>query len=296
MLKINKLLRNTSEKQSLATKECMNPFQQLEIYHCYSNLSDIAGPQTFKIQFEDISPTSVIVSLQSRDEVFEETVIGCTLWHRSADSLDYPQKPTFIILRPETKFKISGLTPSTEYYFKASPFSSTKELGKWEARCETRNLNCISKTPKKQELVDQPATVEADSQKGSTNTSDDNQAPNLTNEAAPMDTPSNPSRTNNCSPYSGNEEEVAERRYEYCVKVIRWLECEGYMEKEFRVKLLTWFSLKATAQERRVVSAFIVVLIDEPDSLVAQLADAFMDGICNKKPAVQRIYCTSLWH
>ena len=259
----------------------------------YSNLSDIAGPQTFKIQFQDISPTSVIVSLQSRDEVFEEIIIGCTPWHRTADSMDYVQKPTFIILRPEAKFKITGLTPSTEYYFKASPFSSTKDLGKWEARCVTCNLNCISK--KEQELVDQPATVEADSQRGSTNTSDDNRAPNLANEAAPMDTPSNPSRTNNCSPDSGNKEAVAERQYEYCVKVIRWLECEGYIEKEFRVKLLTWFSLKSTAQERRVVSAFIDVLIDEPDSLVAQLADAFMDGICNKKPAVRRVlwnFCT----
>lgn len=209
----------------------------------------------------------------------------------------YPQDPTFIILRPETKFRVSGLTPSTEYYFKASPFSSTKELGKWEAHCLTpRNLNYISKSPKQEpELIDHPVTVEADSQRGSTNTSDNNQAPNLNNEVAPTDTPSNPSRANNCSSDSGNKKS-AEGQYEYCVKVIRWLECEGYMEKEFRVKLLTWFSLKATAQERRVVSAFIGVLIDEPESLVAQLADAFMDVICNNKSVPWKGFCPRLWH
>ncbi|XP_078435924.1 VIN3-like protein 3 [Wolffia australiana] len=93
--------------------------------------------------------------------------------------------------------------------------------------------------------------------------------------------------------------EPAERRYEYCVKVIRWLECEGHMEKEFRVKFLTWFSLKATAQERRVVSAFIDVLIDEPASLVDQLVDAFKDGICHGEPNRLRhgaALCTRLWH
>ncbi|XP_020250135.1 VIN3-like protein 2 [Asparagus officinalis] len=254
------------------------------------------GPQTFKIQFEDISPTSVTVSLQSKDEAFEDTIIGCSLWHRSSHSLVYPREPTFIILRPETEFKVSGLSPSTEYYFKASPFSSTKELGKWEVHCITRNLNYISKSPKvEQELIDQPAIVEADSQRGSTNTSDNNQGPNHKN--APTDTPSNPSRPNNTLPDSGNKASTEERQYEYCVKVIRWLECEGYMEKEFRVKLLTWFSLKATPQERRVVSAFIDVLIDEPESLVAQLADAFMDGICNnKKQVVRKVFCTRMWH
>nr|AIN76719.1 vernalization insensitive 3 [Agapanthus praecox subsp. orientalis] len=233
----------------------------------------ILGPQSFQIHFEDISPTSLVVSLQFKDESFEETIIGCTLWHQSSNSSDYPQDPTFIIQRPETKCKISGLTPSTEYLFKASPFSSTKELGKWEARCSTL------KSPKKDQ------EIQSDSQKGSTNTSDNNQAPNLKNVVTPLvDTPSN-----------ANKEKVDERQYEYCVKVVRWLECEGYMEKEFRVKFLTWFSLKATARERRVVSAFIDVLIDEPESLVAQLADAFMDGICTREEVARKGLCTRLF-
>ncbi|PKA65430.1 Protein vernalization insensitive 3 [Apostasia shenzhenica] len=76
----------------------------------------------------------------------------------------------------------------------------------------------------------------------------------------------------------------SEEDYEYCVKVIRWLECRGHMESSFRVKFLTWLSLRATPQERRVVSVFIDTLVDDPGSLAGQLVDSFSDAICSKKP------------
>ncbi|XP_010914321.1 VIN3-like protein 2 [Elaeis guineensis] len=305
--------------------------------------------QAFQIHFEDISPFSVVVSLHSKDNMFEENIIGCTLWHRKSDVMDYPEEPTCLILRPETKIMISGLSPSTEYSFKVSPFSSTKEFGKWEAKCATQNLNgnsgqssthnsestyihddLISDLKKEQDMVELPVIIQAHSQKGSTNSSDNNRAsklpkcnhsnhpkvlppegtsdnndrhlqpfsetiPFVSSNSIPLEMPCKSDRLNG-TPDSANKES-AERVYEYCVKVIRWLECEGYMEKEFRVKFLTWFSLKATAQERRVVSAFIDVLIDEPASLVAQLVDAFMDGICSKeKPVIRKGFCTRLWH
>ncbi|XP_072970284.1 VIN3-like protein 2 isoform X2 [Typha angustifolia] len=308
------------------------------------------GPQPFSIHFEEISPFSVSVNLQSADNMFEENIIGCTLWHRSSDTTDYPEEPTCLILRPDTKIMISGLSPSTEYLFKVSPFSSTKELGKWEAKCVTQNINgssgqCSTRNSEstyihedfflglKQEpdLGEQPMIIQADSQKGSTNSSENNPAlkipkfnrrkrakllrsegtsdhdesqlplpshavPFVSSNSIPSEVPSKSDRLNS-TPDSANKKDLAEGQYEYCVKVIRWLECEGHMEKEFRVKFLTWFSLKATAQERRVVSAFIDVLIDEPSSLVAQLVDAFMDGICNKnKPATHKGFCTRLWH
>ncbi|KAG1365140.1 VIN3-like protein 2 [Cocos nucifera] len=308
------------------------------------------GSLAFQIHFEDISPFSVVVSLHSRDNMFEENIIGCTLWHRNSDAMDYPEEPTCLILRPDTKIMISGLSPSTEYYFKVSPFSSTKELGKWEAKCVTQNLNghgghcsipyldstyiaddLISALKKQQDMSEPLVIIQSDSQRGSTNSSDNNQVPQLpkcnhsnhpkvlpsegisdnndrnlrpssetlpfvSSKSFPLEMPRKSDRLNS-TPDSANKKESAEREYEYCVKVIRWLECEGHMEKEFRVKFLTWFSLKATAQERRVVSAFIDVLIDEPASLVAQLVDAFMDGICNKeKPVIRKGFCTRLWH
>ncbi|XP_020102357.1 VIN3-like protein 2 isoform X2 [Ananas comosus] len=286
-----------------------------------------AGPQLFQIHFEEISPFSVAVSLQSLDNMFEENIIGCTMWHRCSNVLDYPEEPTCLILRPERKVVISGLTPSTEYYFKVIPFSSTKELGKWEAKCLTQNLDkmsgqcstrnsestyvhedSLSPMKKEQWLEKQSRFMESDSQKGSTNSSEFiNSARKITkftlstsdNDVVPlaMACKSDRLNINNGTPDSAHKKDQAEQQYEYCVKVIRRLECEGHMEKEFRVKFLTWFSLKATAQERRVVSAFIDVLIDEPASLVAQLVDAFMDGICNKeKPPARKGFCTTLWH
>ncbi|KAI3811110.1 hypothetical protein L1987_20826 [Smallanthus sonchifolius] len=72
--------------------------------------------------------------------------------------------------------------------------------------------------------------------------------------------------------------------FEYCVKMIRMLECQGHIKQEFRLKLLTWFSLRSTEQERRVVNTFIQTLVDDPCSLAGQLVDSFADIINNKKP------------
>ncbi|KAF3786490.1 VIN3-like protein 2 [Nymphaea thermarum] len=84
--------------------------------------------------------------------------------------------------------------------------------------------------------------------------------------------------------------------YEYCVKVIRRLECEGHVEKNFRVKFLTWFSLRATPQERRIVSVFVDTLIDDLAGLAGQLVDTFSEGIWGKKAPVPSGFCTKLWH
>lgn len=88
-----------------------------------------------------------------------------------------------------------------------------------------------------------------------------------------------------------------EGEYEYCVKVIRWLECEGHIDTSFRVKFLTWFSLRATAQERRVVRVYVDTLIEDPSSLAGQLVDTFSEAISSKRPSpVLNGFCTRLWH
>ncbi|KAL0921135.1 hypothetical protein M5K25_008178 [Dendrobium thyrsiflorum] len=72
--------------------------------------------------------------------------------------------------------------------------------------------------------------------------------------------------------------------YEYCVNVIRWLECLGHIEKDFRMKFLTWFSFSSTEQERWVVITFIRTLIEEPSCLAGQLLDAFLEIVNCKRP------------
>ncbi|KAD6795104.1 hypothetical protein E3N88_06000 [Mikania micrantha] len=85
-----------------------------------------------------------------------------------------------------------------------------------------------------------------------------------------------------------------DENFEYCVKIIRWLECQGYIKQEFRLKLLTWFSLRSTEQERRVVNTFIQTLIDDPCSLAGQLVHSFADIINTKRP--RNGFCSLLWH
>ncbi|KAG9145404.1 hypothetical protein Leryth_022819 [Lithospermum erythrorhizon] len=85
-----------------------------------------------------------------------------------------------------------------------------------------------------------------------------------------------------------------DENFEYCVKIIRWLECEGHITMEFRLKLLTWFSLRSSEQERRVVNTFIQTLIDDPSSLGGQLVDSFSDIISTKK--LRNGYCSKFWH
>ncbi|KAG9459335.1 hypothetical protein H6P81_003843 [Aristolochia fimbriata] len=82
--------------------------------------------------------------------------------------------------------------------------------------------------------------------------------------------------------------------YEHCVKTIRWLERGGHIEKEFREKFFTWFSLRATEQERRVVNTFIRTLEDDPSSLADQLLDSFEEIISSKRP--RNGFCSKLWH
>nr|AAC09023.1 unknown protein [Arabidopsis thaliana] len=69
---------------------------------------------------------------------------------------------------------------------------------------------------------------------------------------------------------------------EQCVKIIRKLECSGYVESTFRQKFLTWFSLRATSQERNTVTTFMNAFNDDSMALAEQLVDTFSDCIWSK--------------
>ncbi|GLT80364.1 hypothetical protein SLA2020_518060 [Shorea laevis] len=85
--------------------------------------------------------------------------------------------------------------------------------------------------------------------------------------------------------------------FERYVKVIRWLECEGHIEKNFRQKFLTWYSLRATPQEVRVVKVFVDTFMKDPASLAEQLVDTFSDCISNRRSSVVPAgFCMKLWH
>ncbi|XP_027330906.1 VIN3-like protein 2 [Abrus precatorius] len=89
----------------------------------------------------------------------------------------------------------------------------------------------------------------------------------------------------------------SDRDFEYYVKVIRWLECEGHIEKNFRQKFLTWYSLRATPQEVRIVKIYIDTFLEDPASLAEQLVDTFSECISSKRTSVVPAgFCMKLWH
>lgn len=69
---------------------------------------------------------------------------------------------------------------------------------------------------------------------------------------------------------------TGDKDFEYYVKVVRWLECGDHIDKTFRQKFLTWYSLRATPQDVRIVNAFVDTLIEDPVSLAGLLVDTLM--------------------
>ncbi|KAK9930253.1 hypothetical protein M0R45_027296 [Rubus argutus] len=271
---------------------------------------------TCRIHFEESSPSSVVIVLEYEDHLFNN-FLGCRLWHRKSDEKEYPDQPSFIVLRPEKKFAIVDLHPATEYFCKVSLFSTTETLGVWEAKWVTPALYDTSVALVKQTGKENMVIGHNHSQAESTNSSDiklssgdhpvklqssnginknQNKGPyllppsmetaSLIKEAV---SPLTPCKSNGIHkiPSFKCTKWAEEGDYEYSVRAIKWLEHEGYIDEDFRVKFLTWFSLKATMQERKVVRVFVDTFTDDPSSLAGQLSHTFVNEICFQQKEYQ---------
>ncbi|PIN08610.1 hypothetical protein CDL12_18811 [Handroanthus impetiginosus] len=359
------------------------------------------------VRFEDVSASSLTVILNSDD-----SNIGYCLWHRKADDIDYPSEPTCRLLKPNTKFLLSGLIPATQYFLKLVTLDTDREMGFCEFQFKTGNYQDEVQHPtsKSSEVersqsqvtncstLSNPSSVEdetnnimpcsnADENRGDhyrpfsgtadkTATASDtinckNQSQKETNgdvislsdrnkessngeETSTDDGSNTPLPTGlECVPYVESSEAglpitpckfenvkddkgrinrskfngkdidirdtepqagssskkrngergdekctgIGDKDFEYYVKVMRCLECDGHIETSFRQKFLTWYSLRATPQEVRIVKVFIDTFIEDPLSLAGQLVDTFSDVISNKRcSTVPAGFCTKLWH
>ncbi|CAN8253073.1 unnamed protein product [Cochlearia groenlandica] len=86
----------------------------------------------------------------------------------------------------------------------------------------------------------------------------------------------------------------------HIIKTIRCLEQEGHIDKSFRKRFLTWYSLRATHREVRVVKLFVETFMEDLSSLGQQLVDTFSECIIRKisstSDAVPDGICLKLWH
>lgn len=409
-----------------------------------SNGSSVFCPSTFTdsnmtapniVRFVDVHATSVTLILGSEDSSPEDAV-GYTLWHRKAHDMDYPAEPTCKLVAPNTRFVVTGLTPATEYSFKAVSLNGTRDgmcevcLSTGSADDEVLNsfvtersqspatncsslsnpssvedetnnitpyndqtynraenylnyskgtdkfvstklcgdaLNCpdmgeeetaadvISLLDGERAIGTAGAEANSDVIKLENKNSQDGQ---ITEDMSTDDGSNSPVRTGmECVPFVSNSEAglpitpcklevkdglgrnvrskscsqdvengirkgeepqdgstskkrmmerrdegcaangTSDRDFEYYVKIIRWLECEGHIEKNFRQKFLTWYSLRATPQEVRIVKVFVDTFIEDPACLAEQLVDTFSESISSKRSSlVPAGFCMKLWH
>ncbi|KAM3730311.1 hypothetical protein ACB098_12G078100 [Castanea mollissima] len=279
-----------------------------------------------QIQFEKSTSTSVTIVLEYEDHLLKN-FLGCRLWHRESVMKDYPDQPTFVVFRPQKIFHILYLQPSTEYFCKVSLFSSTEILSISEAKWVTSPSGGTFFRALDHGKAEHAIIAQNHPQVESTKSS--NKLPNQANhtaklqplydfnksqrdgyhllppyiEAASSISPKAVSPSTPCKPSGMGAVPVMgckrreESDYEHSVRVVKWLEHEGHMDEDFRVKFLSWFSLKATEQERNVVNVFVHVLLDDPPSLAGQLIHTFMDKISSEqKPVSRHGLCFRLWH
>ncbi|GBG78560.1 hypothetical protein CBR_g27784 [Chara braunii] len=65
-----------------------------------------------------------------------------------------------------------------------------------------------------------------------------------------------------------------------CLRQVRSLEKGGHLDKDFRLKFLTWFSRRASDDERKVVAMYMCALGDDPAALAEQLLHTFSEFVC----------------
>ncbi|KAL8265208.1 hypothetical protein R6Q59_023338 [Mikania micrantha] len=234
-----------------------------------------------------------------------------------------------------SKFLLSGLTPLTHYFLKVVHFENTRELGSKEvpfhtcnddgkslptnssslsnpSSVEDENNNIVNKQKDKEIAVNTDVVniIKNSSRSDENNDKDFDPFAPTTSAKLPI-TPcktesvkdsilARKTRLKSLNKNADNasedeQDEPDDRDFGYYVKVIRWLECEGHIDTDFRKKFLTWYSLRASQQEVRIVKVFVDTLMEDAASLAGQLVDTFSDVITTKKCSPTGL-CLKLFH
>ncbi|CAI0474740.1 unnamed protein product [Linum tenue] len=310
------------------------PLQDPAAQAAAAGSSSMSSPIT--VQFEDATSTSITLVLSSEYSP-TEPIVGYTLWHRKALAANYPAEPTCRLSVPNTTYILADLDPATEYWFKVTSFNNREEhLGTSEVHfstCGAEDEEAEEISPSGGERSQSPVVTNCSSLSDPSSDLGKLDADHSTEECQIDDTavatdtdvaslPITPCKLEMAKDIAGRKNPRSkdaadesqdgthfpfqldersngnpEKEFEFCVKVIRWLECEGHIEKNFRQKFLTWYSLRASAEEMRVVKAFVDTLIEDPSALAEQLVDTFSECVSSKRLSVVPAgFCMKLWH
>lgn len=268
------------------------------------------------IRFEDVSASSVTLVIGAEESSSSGTNNHYSIWHRKVSEKDYATDSTCELFSPNTRFVVSGLTSATEYYFKVVCFSGAKELSVDESKVSTQTpeevvttavlLGWLSRFTNYNNLSPPPPSLQtefnSEGKRVNTITGSDviqMKKNNSCEEKQLVQVQENLSiphrfrldelNDRQDRPENANKmEDVASCNFglEHCVKLIRQLECSGYVKSEFRQRFLTWYSLRATGHEKYVVKTFVDTFKDDTSALAEQLIDTFSDCISRKRPAI----------
>eukprot|EP01018_Ginkgo_biloba_P038575 Gb_39277 [translate_table: standard] len=98
-----------------------------------------------RVQFEDVTSTSLVVLLKEIDLKSSQDVLGYKLWHHKGIKLTCPRYLTCVLPRTQRRDLVSNLQRCTEYAFKIVSFTNTGDVGHTEAKCFTKSVEVICK-------------------------------------------------------------------------------------------------------------------------------------------------------
>ncbi|CAH8386475.1 unnamed protein product [Eruca vesicaria subsp. sativa] len=289
------------------------------------------------VRVEEIQARSVTVRLDHEEpsSSTQNRIIGFRLFCRKMKDRECSTQVNSVVYLPETRSTIRGLEPETEFCLRVVAFNKEGDLD--ESALQFSTLKDHGDKPLSSGLCSNPSlpdeefnsvrkscSIENDGNDNielcsggevESELEDERLVKRKVNEIEGRDLIVTPCKSDTFNGKQGGNNKrsksrttmekpetngVEDKDLGHIVKTIRWLEQEEHIDKSFRERFLTWYSLRATHREVRVVKVFVETFMDDPSSLGQQLVDTFSECIqskgLSKTGAVPAGVCLKLWH
>ncbi|CAN8301547.1 unnamed protein product [Cochlearia groenlandica] len=288
-----------------------------------------------RVRVDEIQARSVTVRLDSMDpssSSSQSQITGFKLFCRKTKDRESLLQVNSVVYLPETRSTIQGLVPETEFCLRIVAFNEERDLKESVLRFSTLKDDDAGNrqsllTNSSSGLGSNPSLPEDESnnvRKTSCRENGDNNNNNIKQRSAeeveseieeerPLkrnslvtpckrDTYKDKQEANKRSMKERPEiSEVGDNKdLSRIVKTIRRLEKEGHIDKCFRERFLTWYSLRASEREVSVVKVFVETFMEDMSSLGQQLVDTFSECIQSKRSTMTGVVsdgiCLKLLH